>query len=440
LAFLFFFFFFSIIFFIFGFGLNEIMYRRSRGGLVVMGGMLLLALGMIFQFPIFFASFPVMSGLKYLFAEQGLVCVTRKGPLVSRISQHGYAVVWEGSCGGEGELCHSGPSLQPNMSVKRSCQPVSPSKLSETRYVFRGEVLGLGPGRHSLWASPASPSFPSFPPLTLYLNRPHSHAPSTLALIADNQGGAAIFSALLWKITMHQPQLLLVGGDFIQNPRGWDWEVSFFSPLAQTKTIPSVPLAIARGNHDQGSSREARAYLGTHPTYFSFMESGAAFLILDSNSNSMAQEEWLKKQLSSNWFRTANFRVVFTHIPPFIEFWDPKAWNEGKEKNWGSFVREKWVPLFEESGVDLVIGGHQHGYQRGKRRGITYAIVGGGGGALDYDRVEDWGFYDVAAPVHHFVIIKVSDVLEWEVWDVRSCLVDHFSLSPEDFGRKKEQK
>jgi hypothetical protein len=47
-------------------------------------------------------------------------------------------------------------------------------------------------------------------------------------------------------------------------------------------------------------------------------------------------------------------------------------------------VASQWVPLFERYGVQLVLSGHEHSYQRFlARRGVTY-VVHGGGGAIPY--------------------------------------------------------
>ena len=58
------------------------------------------------------------------------------------------------------------------------------------------------------------------------------------------------------------------------------------------------------------------------------------------------------------------------------EFWE----GEKNEKDWGSIVYLKWNALFVRYGVDLVVSGHSHVYQRGRRSGVTYVIAGGGGG------------------------------------------------------------
>jgi alkaline phosphatase len=46
-------------------------------------------------------------------------------------------------------------------------------------------------------------------------------------------------------------------------------------------------------------------------------------------------------------------------------------------------VRSLLVPLFERTGVDLVLAAHDHNYQRfAPRGGVTYVVHGGGGAGL----------------------------------------------------------
>lgn len=138
--------------------------------------------------------------------------------------------------------------------------------------------------------------------------------------------------------------------------------------------------------------------------------------------------------MESEEFQSASFRIVFVHIAPFIELWDPKAWKSG-ESQWGNFVRRNWVPLFEKYHVDLVVSGHEHAYQRGERNGVVYAIIGGGGGELDTQRVEDWGFYKVTKSVHHFVVLDLGPTeLGWTAWGVGGHVVDEFVLGAKQGG------
>jgi hypothetical protein len=103
--------------------------------------------------------------------------------------------------------------------------------------------------------------------------------------------------------------------------------------------------------------------------------------------------------------------VVLVHVAPFIEFWEKGAWDTKGEKEWGRFVRELYAPSFAKYGVDMVISGHSHIYQRGTHDGIVYLITGGGGGNLErypQGRVENYHFYEVSKAVHHYGVICIG--------------------------------
>lgn len=67
-----------------------------------------------------------------------------------------------------------------------------------------------------------------------------------------------------------------------------------------------------------------------------------------------AQAQWLEEQLQDNPNR---WTVVFFHHP---------IYSTAREKGEGQpELRERWRPLLEEHGVDLVLSGHDHSYGRG---------------------------------------------------------------------------
>ncbi|KAG0252004.1 hypothetical protein BGZ95_006734, partial [Linnemannia exigua] len=102
-------------------------------------------------------------------------------------------------------------------------------------------------------------------------------------------------------------------------------------------------------------------------------------------------------------------------------YWEKGAWEGKGEKHWGSFVRDRYVPLFQQHNVDLVISGHQHNYMRGQDDHMVYTIIGGAGGALDSEQVEDYPAW-VGGKVkirHHYVLMKITGDrrLIWEAYD-----------------------
>lgn len=259
--------------------------------------------------------------------------------------------------------------------------------------------------------------------------------PLRIAAIADNQFGMLTFSTILRQIKKHQPHYLLHAGDAVQNYQTLrHWQTDFAAPLAMHGLCQSHPLIYAHGNHDY-DIREDYTYTRSHqhPWFAISMANGAVrFIVLDSNVDWEMQDIWLRDEIKSKSFLEAQFRIVVVHVPPFLEYWDPEAWFQLKQSEWGAFVKDRYVPIFEEGGVDLVISGHQHNYERGERNGIHYAIIGGAGGDLDFEQVKDWGMYEARLLDFHFVMMEIRPPttqneawsLQWETFDIQNRKVD----------------
>ncbi len=96
------------------------------------------------------------------------------------------------------------------------------------------------------------------------------------------------------------------------------------------------------------------------------------------------------------------------------------------------------VPLMERHGVQLVLLGHNHFYERTKpilgneastveAGGVTYVITGAGGGGL-YP-VEPWDLQQVGVSAHNFLVGRVDRcALSIDAIDDRGGFLDRFSL------------
>jgi hypothetical protein len=116
--------------------------------------------------------------------------------------------------------------------------------------------------------------------------------------------------------------------------------------------------------------------------------------------------------------------AVFHHLPY------TNLWCDANGYNGDAWTRGNFVPLFEQYGVDLVVSGHAHAYERGEQNGVTYTVVGGAGGLLDtFVPPETWDFLEVALPVHHYAIMEVEgDRLRWTAYDLDDEVIDAFEL------------
>ncbi|KAJ2746595.1 hypothetical protein GGI20_001244 [Coemansia sp. BCRC 34301] len=288
-------------------------------------------------------------------------------------------------------------------------------------------------------------------------------------VIGDNQSGSSQFRQILHSIQGHYgadsvPDVILHVGDSVRSVDNLDyWYTYLFSPLEDGGGYQHTsPMVFVPGNHDHDRARtpnnnnvytdmyhgirateglgEPAVVNGSYHRFFYTTTLGSArIIVLDSECPSAEQLQFLEHELQSEAFQSAKFRIVTVHISPYIEFWDPYAWNEKGQKHWGEHVRLEYDPLFRRHNVDLVISGHQHNYQRGTVQRdlqstdngtITYAIVGGAGGELDLDRVNNWNMYNVTYLDHHFVSLEVENQeLRWTAKNMGGDIIDKFSIA-----------
>jgi 3',5'-cyclic AMP phosphodiesterase CpdA len=117
-----------------------------------------------------------------------------------------------------------------------------------------------------------------------------------------------------------------------------------------------------------------------------------------------AQAAWLEADLSRS---ELPWTVVYSHVPPF---------SSGAHGDSATF-KKVFVPILEKHGVDLVLSGHEHNYERFKPIGGIHYVVTGGGGR--YTREVGAGSKTAfSESVLHFVYVEVaSNQLEMHAID-----------------------
>ena len=177
------------------------------------------------------------------------------------------------------------------------------------------------------------------------------------------------------------------------------------------------------GNHDYevGRGRYQFKLLGMPGPYYTRRLGDAQLFLLDSNIVSDRQTAWLAQQLADS---TATWRIAVMHHPPYT--------CGGHGGN--SAVQRRWVPLFRSHGVQLVLSGHDHNYQRfAGRDGVTYVVHGGGGAGLYRLRGCPSSYPPRVRTRYEHGFLSVSmgpDDLAVSAVDLRGRVTDRFSLFP----------
>jgi len=141
-----------------------------------------------------------------------------------------------------------------------------------------------------------------------------------------------------------------------------------FEPFREVLDGKTTLLAVL-GNHDVRSGHgDAQMRVLGMPGHWWSRDFGEVLIVgLDSNDmNSKEQIDFLDSTLAAS---DARWKVVALHHPPY------SAGYHGSSAD----ARRVFSPVFARHGVQLVLSGHDHDYQRSKPiSGVTYVVSGAG--------------------------------------------------------------
>lgn len=168
---------------------------------------------------------------------------------------------------------------------------------------------------------------------------------------------------------------VMFNGDMTTRMKNEDYIFDNYLQSASELFATDIPFYMNRGNHENRGSFATR-YMDLFPTltgapYYAFRQGPVFFLAIDSgedkpdndirNLDIMCHDEfraeelqWLKSVLASEEFKSAPVKIVFMHMPPDGT---PGAWYGTHE------LSEKFMPLLNEAGIDLMLCGHYHRYK-----------------------------------------------------------------------------
>lgn len=246
------------------------------------------------------------------------------------------------------------------------------------------------PPARSSSAAPSAPESPSPPP---------SPPPRfTFAVKGDWGAGtpeqAAVTGAMCELRKTRPFDVVVTTGDNFYRPDGRATQANYYGPEACLIDHPGHQWRATWGNHDAGRPSTAEV-LGAVERTYTWTSGPAQFFMLDSNRVTEAgQTDWLATQLAAS---QNPVKIVVFHHPPFAA-----GLHESSLP-----VRERWVPLFEQFGVDLVLNGHNHGYEHSVVNGVDYVVTGGGGAQL-YPCASDPVYLQTCVSINHFLLLEVE--------------------------------
>ncbi len=334
----------------------------------------------------------VVAASRAVFAEGAAPLTVTRGPYLQALLAESVEILWhtDGLSSGAVEVSEA--------------EGGAPRRIAEDRPAaeHRVKVTGLAPDHHYRYRilDGEEPLGGEFPLRTA----PRTGQGTVRIAVAGDSGyqGSEGQLAVAAVIQAMEPDLFIHTGDLSYFN---DLDGDVFCPYREILT--HTCLYTSRGNHD----RDWIWFGALHPhlddprelrTFYSFDWGCVHFVTIDTNSFSnepaVAREQlrFLEADLETAQARGVPWKIVFFHYPPYTV--GPGAVTS---PDLNRTVRNGVAPLADRYGVDLVLYGHDHIYQRTHPlrgsvprdawqspaayvlpRGTVYLGTGGGGGVL----------------------------------------------------------
>ncbi|QDZ18090.1 metallophosphoesterase [Chloropicon primus] len=176
-----------------------------------------------------------------------------------------------------------------------------------------------------------------------------------------------------WDLTLGLGDLAYLRG------KDWEYQKRFFNYLSEENA--RVPVFTTPGNHDAftadmklqtgpyfdlftnpGDGRSG-GVPSDHKSYYSFDYGPIHFVSVDSDTLGLHDDPalyaWLEKDLAEARRADYQWIVAYHHQPPYS-----KGSHDSDAQYECYKLRSNLVPMFEKYGVDLVLAGHSHSYER----------------------------------------------------------------------------
>lgn len=179
--------------------------------------------------------------------------------------------------------------------------------------------------------------------------------------------------------------VIMLGDNIYGGSKPADFDRKFavpYKPLIDA----GVKFYASLGNHDNTNERFYKPFNMNGESYYTYKKGNVRFFVLNSNYMDPKQRAWLETQLKDAG--KGDWKICYFHHP---------LYSSAKFHGPALDLRQLLEPLFIKYGVDVVLSGHDHVYERvHPQHGIYYFTEGASGslraGNLGRSTITDKGF------------------------------------------------
>jgi UDP-2,3-diacylglucosamine pyrophosphatase LpxH len=208
-------------------------------------------------------------------------------------------------------------------------------------------------------------------------------------VFCDVHDRAGKLSAYLDHNDITKQDCYFLNGDIMGHIEEESQLYSSFLDTCVSRFASEKPFYYIRGNHETRGSfaRNLKNYLDLPDDkyYYAFTMGPVRFIAIDSGEDKpdnskeysglvdfdrfrFEELEWLKKEVESDDFKKARYKIVLVHMPIIKS-----------KKNWYgmAFLAEHFGPVLKDANIDLMISGHTHRNRwiKAEKSGFNYPVL-----------------------------------------------------------------
>jgi predicted phosphodiesterase len=244
------------------------------------------------------------------------------------------------------------------------------------------------------------------------LTLPNAVTSVKFAVIGDSGRGtpeqhAVAAQMVRWRESFKYNFVLMLGDNIYEGPATpEDYRRKFEDPY-KALLEKGVRFFAVLGNHDDPRQVHYPPFNMKDERYYSFappedpltrLTTPVEFFALDSTNMDGGQLAWLDARLTAS---RAEWKVAFLHHP---------LYTSGRYRNASRAHRWAVEPILTRHGVNVVLSGHEHIYQRTElQNGVLYFVSGGAGSLRPGDGVPAPFVARSYDEDYHFMLMEIED-------------------------------
>jgi predicted phosphodiesterase len=241
----------------------------------------------------------------------------------------------------------------------------------------------------------------------------------------DSRTGPSNHRRLVKQMKKHKVDFVVHCGDLVTKGNKYEqWGPQFFGPLRGL--AETVPVYIAKGNHEGDSGNYEKLLVPKgRKNSFGFDYGPVHYFCADNVTEGLKDDVQLNLIIADAVASDAQWKFVSYHVPSV---------NFGG--HWSAWGYPEALPGLSEAGIDFVVAGHSHMYERfrpvappdGSDGSYVTYITSGGGGVYMHGIAPNI-YHAVTKKKHHFCLFDIKgNKLTMDTIGIDGRVIDHIEV------------